>query len=225
MLETINSSSLPLTGTTTSASSSSESGILGQQDFLTLLTTQMQNQDPLQPMENGEFLAQMAQFSTVAGIDRVNDTLTNLTDGMRDFRMATATNLLGHQVLVPSNIARPDDQGAISGVIDLPEDAENVILSYTDPASGELLYTENLGARSAGLIGFNWQDIPQEMVDSRAPIRVNATVVTENGAVEIGSSVYARVISARTDGYASDNVTLEIEDYGAMNALEVEAFR
>lgn len=198
---------------------------LGQQDFLTLLTAQMQNQDPLSPMENGEFLAQMAQFSTVAGIDRVNDTLTSLTAGMRDTRMATATNLLGHQVLVPSSIARADAEGSISGVLDLPADAEAVVVTYTDPSSGVILHSEDLGPQPAGLVGFNWQAMPDFLVNSRAPVRVSATVMTADGTTEIGSSVYARVMSARADGYASDDITLEIEDYGAMNALEVEAFR
>ena len=223
MIETISRTGLAYTESRSAPTSSAAE--LGQQDFLRLLTTQMQNQDPLSPMENGEFLAQMAQFSTVAGIDRVNDTLTSLTSGMRDFRMATATNLLGHQVLVPSNIARADRDGAISGVLDLPQDAESVVVTYTDPSTGEILHSQDLGAQSAGLVGFNWQNLPEALAATRSPVRVNATVVTEAGTTEIGSSVYARVLSARANGYASDDITLEIEDYGAMNALEVEAFR
>ena len=54
--------------------------VLGQKDFLKLMTAQMQNQDPFSPMENADFVAQMAQFSTVTGIDQVNDTLENLSD-------------------------------------------------------------------------------------------------------------------------------------------------
>lgn len=207
------------------ASPTSGQTTLGQQDFLTLLTTQMQNQDPLSPMENGEFLAQMAQFSTVAGIDRVNDTLTTLTAGMRDSRMATAANLLGHQVLVPSNITRPDQEGAITGVLDLPENASAVVVTYSDPANGDILHREDLGSQPAGLVGFSWQNLPESLTANRSPVRVSATVVTASGSMEIGSSVYARVLSARASGYASDDITLDIEDFGALNALEIEAFR
>lgn len=223
MLESVARTGLPIAQD--QAKSNTGSSVLGQQDFLTLLTAQMQNQDPLSPMENGEFLAQMAQFSTVAGIDRVNDTLTGMTANTRDFRMATATNLLGHQVLVPSNIARADENGRVAGVIDLPEDAENVMISYTDTRTGEVLHREDLGRQTAGLVGFEWSGLPEDLKLNRSAMRVSATVTTAEGTSDIGSSVYARVISARADGYASDNVTLEIEDYGAMNALEVTAFR
>lgn len=227
MIETLNRTGLPLIQEkAASSTASATSGVLGQQDFLTLMTTQMKNQDPLKPMENGEFLAQMAQFSTVAGIDRVNDTLSGLAGGMRDFRMATATNLLGHKVLVPSNIARPDEDGAVHGMVELESDAENVIVTYADATTGEILHSEDLGRQPAGLVGFGWEGVPEEFALARQSLRVGVTVIGEDGsALEIGPSVYARVVSAATAGYGSDDITLQVEDYGALNALEVEAFR
>ncbi len=83
-------------------------GALGQQDFLTLLTTQMRNQDPLNPMQNTEFLGQMAQFSTVAGIDRLDDSLQALGGSFRDMRLGMASQLVGQMVLVPGTLAQPD---------------------------------------------------------------------------------------------------------------------
>jgi flagellar basal-body rod modification protein FlgD len=214
------------TGTSTSDALAAASGqTLGQADFLTLMTTQMKNQDPLKPMENGDFLAQMAQFSTVAGIDRVNETLTSQAGSARDARMATATNLLGHQVLVPGSLARPDESGTVYGVVDLPEKADSVIVSYSDPRTGEILNSENLGAQPAGLVGFNWSGLPPEYAANRSPVRISVTSVNESGTLEIGPSVYARVVSARSGGYGSEDITLQVEDYGAVNALEVEAFR
>ena len=76
---------------------------LGQEDFLKLMTTQLQNQDPFAPMENGEFIAQMAQFSTVTGITEMGQTLKSLASQLNEFRVATASDLLGHSVLVPGN--------------------------------------------------------------------------------------------------------------------------
>lgn len=226
MIESMNTTGLPTAQTKApSSAASTTQSMLNQQDFLTLMTTQLKNQDPLKPMENGEFLAQMAQFSTVSGIEKVNETLTGLSGGIRDFRMATATNLLGHQVLVPGNLARPDDAGTVHGVVDLPEDAQGVIVTYADPDTGEILHSENLGAQKTGLVGFGWSDVPASYVDDRSPLRVSVTAVGENGAQEIGPSVYARVLSARSAGYGSDDITLQIEDYGALNALEIESFR
>ena len=83
----------------TDASKRGTSNNLGQEDFLKLMTTQLQNQDPFAPMENGDFIAQMAQFSTVSGIQEVNQNLTGLNDEMKQMRIATASNLLGHSVL------------------------------------------------------------------------------------------------------------------------------
>ena len=77
---------------------------LGQEDFLKLMTTQLQNQDPFAPMENGEFIAQMAQFSTVTGITEMGQTLKGLSDKLNEFRIATASDLLGNSVLVPGNV-------------------------------------------------------------------------------------------------------------------------
>lgn len=226
MIETMSNAGLPVTQERTAMTSSQGSSVLGQQDFLTLMTAQLKNQDPLKPMENGEFLAQMAQFSTVAGIDRVNETLTGLTGGMRDSRMATATNLLGHQVLVPSNLARPDESGAVHGVVELEDDAESVIVTYSDATTGEILHSQDLGSQSAGLVGFTWDDIPADLAAARQQMRIGATVLMSDGsALEIGPSVYAKVVSASTAGYGSDDITLQVEDYGALNALEVEAFR
>lgn len=198
---------------------------LNQKDFLTLLTAQMQNQDPLQPMENGEFLAQMAQFSTVAGIEKINATLTSLTSGIRESRIATASNLLGHQVLVPGNIARADADGAIHGAVDLPGLAESVMVTFENATTGEVLHKESYGAQSSGLMGFSWSGMPEELVQSRQPIRVSVSMATASGTQQVGPSVYARVVSATAGGVNSNDVTLQIEDYGALNALEVESFR
>ena len=207
----------PPTGTAASAA-------LGQQDFLTLMLAQLKNQDPLQPMENGEFLAQLAQFSTVGGIEKVNDTLASLGSGMRDFRIATAANLLGHEVLVPGNVARPGADGTINGVIDLPEDASSVVISYSDATTGTLLKTQTLADQPKGLVGFAWTDLPPGMADARTPVRITVSATTASGTAQVGPSVFAKVLSARAGAEGAD-MTLQVEDYGALDALEVEAFR
>lgn len=206
------------------ATNASASAALGQQDFLTLMLAQLRNQDPLQPMENGEFLAQLAQFSTVGGIEKVNDTLASLGSGMRDFRIATAANLLGHEVLVPGNVARPGADGTINGVVDLPEDASSVVISYSDATTGALLQTQTLADQSKGLVGFQWTDLPPGMADARTPVRITVSATTASGTAQVGPSVFAKVLSAHS-GTGGTDMTLQVEDYGALDALEIEAFR
>ena len=144
---------------------------LGQADFLKLMTTQLQNQDPFAPMENAEFIAQMAQFSTVTGITEISESLKGMSDQLSEFRIATAANMLGHSVLVPGSTAYPDNDGSISGAIDIPAASANTNIVYRSE-TGEILHTQELGAQSAGLVGFNWQDIPQEVLSQNASIKL-----------------------------------------------------
>ena len=212
------------TGTAAAATPAAASSALGQQDFMTLMLAQLQNQNPLDPMENTDFLAQLAQFNTVGGIDKINTTLASLGTQMADFRVATATNLLGHQVLVPGNIARPDATGTVEGVADLPEAASSVTVTFSNATTGELLNTRVYGAQPKGLMGFDWSGIPQDMVTSRTPVRITIAATTPEGTKDIGASVFAKVLSARSRANGAD-LTLNIEDFGAIDSAEIDSFR
>jgi flagellar basal-body rod modification protein FlgD len=226
MIEGFNQSTAiaPAQENASAASPSVGSSLLGQQDFLTLMTAQLKNQDPLKPMESGDFLAQMAQFSTVAGIEQVNETLAGLSEGMRDMRIGMARDLLGQQVLVPGDMARADTNGAVHGAVDLAEPADGVSVRYSDPESGAVLHNQALGAQPAGRVHFEWRDAPPEWSDEGRPLRVSVHISEGKASHEASPMVYAKVLSAQTSGGASD-VTLQIEDYGALKAEDVEAFR
>lgn len=128
---------------------------LGQQDFLKLLTTQLANQDPFKPMENGEFISQMAQFSTVSGLDDVKSAISGLGDKLGNNRIATFSNLLGARVLTPGGETRIGEDGVIEGAIDLSDPAANVRVAITNK-SGALVDTLDLGSAGAGMLGFSW---------------------------------------------------------------------
>ncbi|SNX67746.1 flagellar basal-body rod modification protein FlgD [Cereibacter ovatus] len=198
---------------------------LGQDDFLTLLTTQLKNQDPFQPMENGEFLAQMAQFSTVAGIEQLNTTLQGIGDGMGQFRTATAASLIGKSVLVPGTLVRADASGAVSGAAVLTEPAEAVMVTYSNSVTGALLHTQTLGPQQAGQIGFGWDEVPASLVGSRVPLRISVTAAGGTaGSTPLAPSVYARVLSVGTSADGK-SVVLDVEDKGTVNANAITSFR
>ena len=196
---------------------------LGQADFLKLMTTQLQNQDPFAPMDNADFIAQMAQFSTVTGITDMGETLKGMSDQLQEFRIATASNLLGHSVLVPGNLARPDENGEIHGVVDLPSSASISNIRFTN-AQGEILHQVDMGAQPRGLVGFSWLDIPSEILESGDAIRVEAYADTGNGLEAVSPSVFADVLAATT-GNGRDGVQLDVRDYGTISAAEVIKFR
>ena len=196
---------------------------LGQADFLKLMTTQLQNQDPFAPMDNADFIAQMAQFSTVTGITDMGETLKGMSDQLQEFRIATASNLLGHSVLVPGNLARPDENGEIHGVVDLPSSASTSNIRFTNE-QGEILHQVDMGAQPRGLVGFSWLDIPSEILESGDAIRVEAYADTGNGLEAVSPSVFADVLAATT-GNGRDGVQLDVRDYGTISAAEVIKFR
>ena len=202
-------------------SGAEKSDKLGQKDFLTLMAAQLQNQDPFAPMENGEFLAQMAQFSTVAGLETVNQTLAGIGEQIGGSRIATASSLMGQHVLVPGTTARPDADGAIHGVADLPEAASAVTIIYSHAQTGAELHRQDMGAQPAGLMGFDWNDLPDDMVQSRDAVRV--TVLTDSPE-PASPFVYARVVGVQLP-QGGEDLTRDVEDYGLHSSLEITSIR
>lgn len=198
---------------------------LGQSDFLKLMTTQLQNQDPFAPMDNGDFIAQMAQFSTVTGIGEVNSSLGKLVDKFDQGRIATAANLLGHSVLVPGSVSRPDENGELHGVLDLPQATSMAKIIISDADSGEELNVMDLGPQAAGMVGFSWKNIPEEIQNSNRRIQINATINFGDGPQELNPSVYARVLSASIGSGETENVLLDVEDFGQMDVSTAVNFR
>lgn len=197
---------------------------LGQQDFLQLLTTQLQNQDPFAPMENGDFLAQMAQFSQLSGIEDINTTLKTLGEGMGQFRVATASSMLGQHVLVPGTLARPDEDGRVSGVVDLERAAQEVVVTYEDPMTGEIFETQTFKSQPSGLMGFDWDDVPQSVIDNKSGVRVNVAVLSNGERSIVGPSVFAKVMGVHMAS-ADAGMNLEVQDYGVINSMEIEQIR
>ena len=198
---------------------------LGQDEFLKLMTTQLQNQDPFAPMDNGDFIAQMAQFSSVTGIREVSTGITNLSDEMKKLRVATASNLLGHSVLVPGNIARPDADGEINGVIDMPSASSTTRVSFSDAETGEFLHQIDLGSQPSGLVGFSWADIPPETLAKRHAIKVDVAVDVGKGQQNLTPSVFARVLSASAAGPTNNDMMLDVQDYGEITVSDITKFR
>ena len=196
---------------------------LGQSDFLKLMTTQLQNQDPFAPMENAEFIAQMAQFSTVTGITDMNNTLSSMADQLGEFRIATAANLLGSSVMIPGNYARPDDNGQIHGMLDLPSASGVTNLTFSN-AAGDVLHNMELGPQAAGLVGFAWSDVPQSVLDSGEAVRIEAFADMGGDMESLTPSIFAEILAAST-GDAVSGVMLDVRDYGEIRAADVTKFR
>ncbi len=141
------------------ASSATTSSAQETEDrFLSLLVAQMKNQDPLNPLDNAEVTSQMAQLSTVQGIEDMNSKLEALAASLGLNQMSQAANLIGHGVLVPGDTLNPAQLQDVMG-FELSRPADNVKVSIND-ASGNLVRSLNLGPRDDGRerAGLGWPD-------------------------------------------------------------------
>lgn len=125
-----------------------------QDRFLKLLVTQMKNQDPLNPLDNAQVTSQMAQLSTVSGIDKLNSTLQALSDSMSMSQSVSATSMIGRGVLVSGSDINLANGKAFGGV-DMAQSADNVKVVIQD-AAGNTVRTLQLGAQNAGVQPFAW---------------------------------------------------------------------
>ncbi|MCW8407764.1 flagellar hook assembly protein FlgD [Legionella sp. PATHC035] len=145
-----NASNLPYNQIDSSAKKS-----LGQQDFLRLMVAQIQNQDPMQPQVNGEFLSQLAQFSTNDGVTKMQESLQQMATSLQSNQALQASALVGRKVLVNSNTLQLGAEGDSKAAVDIPPGLSNLSASiYSD--TGELIKTISLGQPTPGFFQFSW---------------------------------------------------------------------
>lgn len=143
------------TGATSSTAAASAQSEAGSQDrFLKLLVTQMQNQDPLNPLDNAQVTSQMAQIQTVAGIEKLNTSLGTMASSFQQAQALQAAALIGRDVLVPgSTMYISEGQGR--GAFELASGADPVTVEVTD-GTGRVIDRISLGALAKGRHHFDW---------------------------------------------------------------------
>ena len=128
---------------------------MGQKDFLTLFTTQLKCQDPLDPVKNEAFVAQLAQFSQLEATTSMSETLKTFVDSMSGERMMSSTNMIGKTVAVPNAPVILSGGKPAQGVVNLPTGAEGVKFEVTND-KGQLVATQIMGAQSMGDMPWAW---------------------------------------------------------------------
>jgi len=144
------------TASTTSGAASATAAAKEAADrFLTLLVAQLQNQDPLNPMDNAQVTTQLAQISTVSGINQLNDSVAALGASMAVTQALQAASLVGHDVVVGGNDLTLVDGAASGGGLELSADADQVSVTITN-AAGNVVRTIDLGPQKSGTQVFTW---------------------------------------------------------------------
>lgn len=197
----INTSMLQQYGLQNTPEKKKDPNTMMQGDFLTLMTEQLKNQDPMKPTDNGEFLGQMAQFSTVSSLSKLQETATGLADSIRSSMGLAAVGMIGREALARTDrVALAAEGEKISGVIDLPASSSKVQLTIADPG-GNVIRTLNLGRQPAGATEFNWDG--KRTDGSPAAIGnyvINAEFATEGDKTQSAETlVYSKIDSVSFD--------------------------
>lgn len=203
-------------GTTSKKAASSTSE--AQDRFLKLLTTQLKNQDPLNPLDNAQMTSQLAQISTVDGIEKLNTTLQKLVSSTVDAEGAQAAALVGRQVMVAGSGLKLTDAGAAGGV-ELKTAADQVVLTIKD-ANSLPIRTLNLGELDAGVHNFTWDgktDAGAKAVNGTYSLSVAAKHRSDK--VEAASLEIAGVASINR---SNQGVSLDLGPLGLIKMNEIK---
>ena len=160
---------------------------LGKDAFLQLLVTQLKNQNPLEPQDNGEFVAQLAQFSSLEGITSLNDTVTGLASNYNSSQALQASSLVGRSVIAPGDKAVVDTSKSMTGTVVIPDSVAGATLKISDK-DGKTVRTIDLGSQNAGNSAFIWDG------------KNDAGTVVESG-------TYTFAASTTIDGKATSLIT------------------
>ena len=184
--------------------------------FLKLLVTQIQNQDPLNPLDNHQVTTQMAQINTVNGIEKLNRTVAALGTQFASLQVMQGASLVGRDVTVPGDRLTIDDSGAGSGSFELSGAADKVKVEIVNGA-GHVVDTLQLGAMGSGRQSFDWPATTQNTGELRFRIAATsgATAVTAHPLMR------DRVEAVAADG---DTLTLELARAGKVTWADVRAF-
>ena len=196
-----------------------------QNQFLTLLVAQLQNQDPTSPMDNAQLTSQMAQISTVSGIEKLNNTVEGVTSMFSSMQMQQGVSLIGHTVLSEGNqlglAAKEAEDGTkhLSGTaaFDLEGSASNVTVTITD-ANGKVVDTIEMGSASAGRNYFTWDG--SDYTGDSMDLRFKVTATNGEAAVKSTSlSPNAVVATSITNGA----LMLELANGSSINYNSIKA--
>lgn len=207
---------------------------LGQRAFLKLMITQLEHQDPLSPQENSEFIAQLAQFSSVESLDRLNQNFDSFTNNFVANQALQASTLVGRSVTVPTDLTQLPVGGVVNGSIDVPSSTGNININiYAE--GGNLVDQFSVGAQPAGELVLRWDgkhlEANGEIVDqsTRNPdglspgmYRFEVTTNIDGDETELDTALSANVNSVTVG--ANGALTLNLAGIGPVSLADVKQF-
>ena len=195
---------------------------MGQTEFLTLFTTQLKNQNPLDPVKNEAFVAQLAQFSQLEATTAMKQSMNNLVSSLSNDRLLSATHLIGKTVAVPDGPVSVTDSTVSQGVINLPTGADGISVNVYNE-SGVPVRNLIIGAQPVGDYTIEWdgKDRAGNLVPN-GNYRYVATVNRNGTQTTPTVSTYAQVTGVTSAGTADGTMLLEVAGNKTVNLADVK---
>ncbi|MCG9701945.1 flagellar hook assembly protein FlgD [Vibrio natriegens] len=185
---------------------------LKQEDFLSLLTKQLSQQDPFKPVSNDQMIAQMASFATVDGIGKMNTQFESLNSSMTSNQALQASSLVGRDVLVPGAAGVKQDEAPMAAMVKLSQSIDNLFVRVENEA-GQLVRTFEVGAKPAGDTRVLWDGNDESGNPLPAgKYKVKASGLVDGASQEFPVSTYANVNSVLL-GKGDGNVLLNLAGF------------
>ena len=206
----------------TDSSTGSAGSALGKDAFLQLLVTQMKNQNPLDPQENGEFVAQLAQFSSLESMQSLNDSVSSIAAGLQSSQALQASSLVGRNVIVETSKALVDTSKEMKGTVNLTSSSTATSVGIYDK-DDKLVRTIDLGTQKAGKIDFTWNGLNDdgEAVAAGA-YTFKATASIDGKATTMTTNLPASVTSV-TMGTNGSEMTLNLAGLGSVALSKIQS--
>lgn len=216
MISGVNSTANSVLDANTKSTNASTNPAEAQDRFLTLLVAQMNNQDPMNPMDNAQMTSQIAQINTVTGIQQLNQTMQSMAAQFSALQVLQGASMVGRSVLTQGNQLATAD-GVSKGAFEIASSATDIRVDVLSPA-GELLGSVNMGAKGAGRHNFEW-DASQYAGDTS---QLRFAVTATNGANPVAATTLSlsKVISAGAENGA---LTLGLENGSSVDYTQVRA--
>ncbi len=201
--------SLQSPGTSTAKTADTGTSSLGKDSFLQLLVTQMQNQNPLDPQDNSQFVAQLAQFSSLETMQNLSATVDSISTQYQSSQALQASALVGRSVTVDTGSTYVDTTKEMTGNVVLPSSSAATTVSVTD-STGAVVRTIDLGSQAAGTTSFTWNGAD----DSGTALASGTYKFVANGSLDGASTALTTYLPATvnsvTMGTSGSGMTLNL---------------
>jgi len=193
---------------------------LGKDAFMELMLAQLKNQNPLDPQDNGDFIAQLAQFSSLEEMQNLSSTVEDVAGQFRSSQALQASAMVGKTVLAPSDVGILGNDGEITGTIEVPASTGGLRLSVMNQ-SGELVRQIDMGSSQAGVVSFRWdgQD------GNGNPLPPGPYQIVAQGSYPSGPEQLGTMVSANVDSVSlgkGGSITLNLAGMGSIALSDVK---